>query len=89
MCLTDPISTHDHIVIAFVSSVIPVPPLATDVLLDPGDSSYWRTGLRVRSVVRLHRLATITSLLIRRDLGELSQRHLEDVEHRLRVLFGL
>ncbi|HZO30618.1 MAG TPA: type II toxin-antitoxin system PemK/MazF family toxin [Chloroflexota bacterium] len=89
ICLTDPITTYGHIVAAFVSSAIPTPLLATDLLLDPVDPDFGLTGLRVRSVVRLHRLATLTAAMVRRDLGDLSARHLADVDERLRLLFKL
>jgi hypothetical protein len=32
---------------------------------------------------------TVTTAIIRRDLGELSFRQVQDVEQRLRLLFGL
>jgi mRNA interferase MazF len=86
ICLTDPISRHGHIVVAFVSSVVPSPLLATDLLLDPGSLDFRQTGLRVRSVVRLHRLATVTSALIQRDLGDLSIRQLHEASQRLITL---
>jgi mRNA interferase MazF len=54
ICLTEPIGTHRHVVLAFVSSVVPSPLLPTDVLLDPADADSALTGLRVRSVARWH-----------------------------------
>jgi len=89
VALTDPIPPHRHIVLAFVSSVIPSPLLPTDLLLDPTDPEFAQTGLRVRSVLRLHRLMTVTTAIIRRDLGDLSTRQLGDAEARLRLLFNL
>jgi mRNA interferase MazF len=88
VCLTDPAGPHRHVVLAFISSVIPSPLLPTDLLLDPRDGDFAQTGLRVRSVLRLHRLMTVTTAIIRRDLGDLSASCLQDVEHRLRFLFG-
>ena len=52
VCLTEPIGAHRHVVLAFVSSVVPSPLLPTDVLLDPTDADFALTGLRVRSVAR-------------------------------------
>jgi mRNA interferase MazF len=76
-------------VLAFVSSVVPSPLLPTDVLLDPADADFALTGLRVRSVARLHRVVTTTTAIIRRDLGDLSPGRLQDVEQRLRLLFSI
>ena len=47
-------------------------------------------GLRVASVLRLHRLVTVTTALIRRDMGKLSAPAWQDeVDQKLNVLFGL
>src|SRR5580658_4899671 len=73
VCLTDPIGFHRHVVVAFVSSQRPVDLVATDVVLEPHRKDFGETGLRVPSILRLHRLVTLTTTLIRRDLGKLSQ----------------
>jgi mRNA-degrading endonuclease toxin of MazEF toxin-antitoxin module len=89
VCLTDPVGLHRHVVLAFISSVVPSPLLPTDLLLDPIDADFARTGLRLRSVLRLHRLMTVTTAIIRRDLGDLSASHHHEVEQRLRLMFGI
>jgi mRNA interferase MazF len=38
VCLTEPVTSHRHIVLAFVTSRQPDEPLDTDVVLDPQDS---------------------------------------------------
>jgi hypothetical protein len=43
----------------------------------------------VASVLRLHRLVTLTTALIRRDMGNLSQAWQDEVNQKLAVLFGL
>jgi mRNA interferase MazF len=45
--------------------------------------------LRVSSTLRLHRLMTVTTALIKRELGELSPEMLAEVVSKLRKLFGL
>lgn len=89
VCVTEAITVHRHVVIAYVSSVAPAVALASDLVLDPTDPDFRRTGLQVRSVVRLHRLATVRTQLFIRTLGELSGRQLQQVEARLGRLFGL
>ena len=63
VCLTDPIGPYRHVVVAFVSSQMPVDIAATDVVLDPQREDFGATGLRVASVLRLHRLVTLTTAL--------------------------
>src|ERR1035441_715933 len=61
VCLTDPIGPYRHVVVAFVSSQTPMDIAATDVMLDPQREDFGATGLRVASVLRLHRLVTLTT----------------------------
>ena len=89
VCLTDPIGPHRHVVLAFISSRIPTDLLETDLLLDTNQSDFATTGLRVSATLRLHRLMTITTALIRRELGELSSRMQDEVVLKLRKLFSL
>lgn len=87
VCLTEPVGDHRHVVLAFVSSRIPTPLLESDVVLQP--ETYAETGLRVESVLRLHRLMTVSTELIRRELGCVPKAVWADIEQRLRNLFGL
>ena len=43
----------------------------------------------VISTLRLHRLMTVTTALIRRELGELSPQMQDEVANKLQKLFGL
>jgi len=89
VCLTDPIGPHRHVVLAFISSRVPTDLLETDLLLDTKQADFASTGLRVSSTLRVHCLMTITTALIRRELGELSPRMQGEIVRKLRKLFGL
>ncbi|MEA3341288.1 MAG: type II toxin-antitoxin system PemK/MazF family toxin [Chloroflexota bacterium] len=89
VCLTEPIGPYSHVILAFITSRISDRPLATDLELDLSDSDFASTGLSVSSTLRLHRLMTATTTLIRRELGQLSPRLQAQVDSRLRKLFGL
>jgi mRNA interferase MazF len=89
LCLTDPIGPHRHLILAFISSQMPTSVSATDIVLDSRQKEFPATGLRVLPVLRLHRLVTVTSALIRRELGQLSPRLQRDVDRKLAALFGL
>ena len=89
VCLTEPTGVYRHIVLAFVTSVVPAQLEPTALLLDPNDSDFARSGLRVRSALRLHRLITIPTKIIQRQLGTLSTKLQVEVQQRLRKLFGL
>ncbi|HTV61804.1 MAG TPA: type II toxin-antitoxin system PemK/MazF family toxin [Verrucomicrobiae bacterium] len=89
LCLTDPIGPHRHVIVAFISSQVPTSVSGTDVVLDSRQKDFAATGLRVASALRLHRLVTLTSALIRRELGQLSPELQRDVDRKLSALFGL
>ena len=72
VCLTDPIGQHRHVILAFITSNTNQEFLETDVMLDSKDKNFNVTGLRVSSALRLHRLMTVTTSLIRRELGFMS-----------------
>jgi mRNA interferase MazF len=89
LCLTDPIGPHRHVILAFISSQVATSVSATDIVLDSCHKDFTATGLRVPSVLRLHRLVTLTSALIRRELGNLSTDLQRDVDRKLAALFCL
>ena len=89
VCLTDPIGLHRHVVLAFITSRVPTDLLESDVVLDSSQADFAITGLRVASTLRLHRLMTVTTALIRRELGQLSPRLEAEVTGRLLKLFQL
>ena len=89
VCLTDPIGPHRHIVLAFITSRVPASPLSTDFIIDSSDRAFSLTGLRVSSTVQLHRLMTVTTTLVRRELGVIPPRMQSKIEGRLRTLFNL
>lgn len=86
-CLTDALGAHRHVVLAFITSQTPHDPMDSDLLLDVTNLDFAQTGLRVASTLRLHRMLTVTTSLIRRDLGELSTTLQTEVDNKLRRLF--
>jgi mRNA interferase MazF len=77
------------VVLDFVSSQLPSTPLPTDVVFDPRDVDFTATGLRLASVLRLHRVMTVTTSLIQRELGVLPGRLQAQVAEKLTTLFQL
>ena len=87
VCLTEPLGPHRHVVLAFVTSRQPEDALDTDIVIDPSAADFAQTGLSVRSVVRTHRLLTVSSIMVKRELGRLSAERLEEVSRSVRSLF--
>jgi mRNA interferase MazF len=82
-------SRGQDVVLAAISSVVRGGFAPTDYLLPAGHPEFPRTGLRVTSVFRLHKLATVeTSVLIRR-LGQIGPQVQAETDRILRTLLGL
>lgn len=89
LCLTHTISNFEHIVICFISSKIPKSKEESDIILDITDLDFDKTGLKVASTIRLHRLVTIPKLLIQRQLGYLPSSQISIIDKKLKELFNL
>ena len=87
LCVTEEIEPYGHIIISFITSRISKL-RATHLVLDINEPEFAVTGLQVSSTVWVHRLATVTSSIIIRQLGELAPVHAREVDIRLRNLFG-
>lgn len=89
VCLTNAIGQHKHVILAFITSRIPSQLLPTDIVIDTHAADFAATGLRVSSTLQIHRLMTVTTALIRRELGTLPPHLQAEVEDRLCILFAL
>jgi mRNA interferase MazF len=89
ICLTEPIGPHRHVILALITSQPVLTPLLTDLLLDAHHADFSATGLRVTSTARLHRLITVSTSMLSRELGVLSPVLQVQVTARLKHLFQL
>ena|SRR5688500_15718405 len=89
LLLSAPIGTVPEVLVAYMSSVVPAALLPSDTVLDPAQHEHSMTGLATRSVLRLHKLATVHARDIVRQLGHISPGVTADVAAKLRVLLGL
>jgi mRNA interferase MazF len=87
-CLTETIGPNRHIVVAFITSREVSSLLPTDIALATNHPDFRATGLRVGSVLRLHRLITLTTSIIKRELGRLSPTLEREVSDKLKLLFA-
>ena len=89
LLLTGPVGPVPEVLTAYISSVIPSTLLPTDILLDPSQPNHQVTNLKVLSVLRLHKLATIHTSSVQRFLGKLSAITEADVAAKLEALLQL
>jgi mRNA interferase MazF len=88
VCLTEAIGPNRHIVVAFITSRKVSDLLPTDIVLATNDPAFRATGLRVGSVLRLHRLITLSTSIIKRELGQLSPALEREANNKLKLLFS-
>lgn len=71
-CLTNPLGVRRHVILAYITSLLPTNILETDIVLDASHPDFPASGLRVSSAIRLHQLVTVSTVVVQRELGELS-----------------
>ena len=74
---------HADLLLALISSRTYQAVPRFDEIIDPSDSDYAVTGLKVRSVVRLARLASVEASVINARLGNISSKRLRQIRKRL------
>ena len=87
LCLTDELGPYSHTIVAFISSNTEAYHLDSDIVLAESFPGFSETGLKITSIVRLHRLVTIPASLIKRRLGWLPQSSRQHVYFRIMDLF--
>ena len=89
LVLTGRTGSIPEILVAYITTVIPGVLLPTDLVLDPALPEYRGTGLKVRSLLRLHKLITVHDSNLLRYLGKVSATTQGEVETKLRLLLKL
>ena len=89
LCLTDPIGPHRNVVMAFVTSRVPDDPEDSDLVIDPDSEAGAGSGLKRRSALRLHKMVTLKTDVVVRQLGDLPEALEPRVAEKLAGLFSL
>jgi mRNA interferase MazF len=77
------------VILAGISSVVRGAISSADHLVDVAHSEFRLTGLRVVSVVRLHKLAAVDASILVRRLGRIGPLIQTEVDRLLRTVLGL
>lgn len=89
LLLTGLVGPVPEVLTAYLSSAIPTPLLASDVVIDPTRAEHAGTNLTLTSVIRLHKLSTVHLRDVVRQVGRVSAVTWQEVQDRLRVLLNL
>ncbi|MEX2175153.1 MAG: type II toxin-antitoxin system PemK/MazF family toxin [Pirellulaceae bacterium] len=77
------------LVLVGISSVVRGAAITTDLVVDTRHPEFPQTGLRIASVLRLHKLAAVESTVIIRRLGRIGPHLQGEVDRLLRLVLGL
>jgi len=81
--------TKYDVVVAYISSVVPLALSSTDVLILQGNQSFIGTGLITDSVIMLDKLATVEKSLIIRTLGKVDEDLKAEINAKLAACYRL
>ena len=74
---------HSDVLLALITSRVYQATPDLDEILEPTDRDFAESGLKVRSVVRLSRLASVEPVVIQALLGEISAKRLATIKKHL------
>lgn len=86
--ISRPFGSHKQVIVAYVTTQF-YEQLDTDVLLDPSRSTFRQTGLKQKSLLKLHRLVTFQPEAIREGEGALPKESITEVKKKLKKVFQL
>ena len=89
LLLTDAVGPIPEVLVAYISSVIPTAVLPSDILIDLSKPEFQGTHLKVNSVLRLHKLATIHCSSLARHLGNIDPSTQSSIAGKLKTLLRL
>jgi len=77
------------VVAAFISSKIPSELSGVDVLITKNQCGFKKAGLKVDSVIKLDKVATVLKDLIVGELGELDEEQRQEVNRKLKKIMEI
>ncbi len=83
VCLTNPVGSYNHVILALITSKAPSALLETDIVLNPSHPDFAASGLHKASTIRLDMLITVRTSVIQREIGELSKDMQEQIANKL------
>lgn len=77
------------VIICFISSVINKTMNETDILILDNDTTFSKSGLKVSSMIKTNKIATVDKGIILGKLGELDSELLNKLDFNLKKIFDL
>lgn len=74
------------VVVAFISSRTQKPK-PTDIMIDTKHADFEKTGLKIASIIKLDKIATISKELILGEIGEVGAKLKKELNHKIAEVF--
>ena len=81
--------SEPDVIVAFISSRIPPSLQESDLLITTEHPAFRSTGLKISSVIRFDKIATLSKTLIEGEIGEIRSDLAEECNEIMRHLFRL
>lgn len=88
LCLTKPVGRYKLLVISYITTKLDEK-LPSDVHLDSKKPYFAKTGLKFSSVIKLHKITTISLGSIKCDVGTLPSDKKSEIRQKLKKFFNL
>lgn len=79
----------EDVVVAFISSKVPPELSEVDVLVSRTDTGFSKSGLKVDSLIKLDKIATVLKHLVVGELGELDEESRQAVNRKLKKILEM
>lgn len=79
----------DDVTVCFISSSIPNKTHKFDVLIDSKNKNFKRTGLKLKSIIKVTKIATLDKAVILGQIGELDTQSMDNVKLVLKTYLEL
>ncbi|MFC1927482.1 type II toxin-antitoxin system PemK/MazF family toxin [Chloroflexota bacterium] len=80
---------EEDVVVAFISSKLPSDLSEVDVLVTKKDPTFEKSGLKVDSLIKLDKIATVLKDLVVGEVGELGEEPRREVNRKLRKMLEM
>ena len=77
---------ESDVILSFISSKIPSIPAETDVIVSSHSASFRKSGLKVDSVIKLDKIATVLKDLVIGEIGEIDETIKKEVKRKFKKL---
>lgn len=80
---------ENNVVVVFISSKTEKNPQKTDFIIRNSDKNFTRTGLKMDSIIRINKIATLDKKIVLGELGNITKQMQKEIDERLKLLFDL